>query len=258
MQNISTAYHPQMDSQSERTNQCLEQYLQIFIDYHQQNWALLLPLAQYTLNSWPNATTKKAPFELILGHIPRVHQSARPFKLPSVETQLHMFKQACEEAKEALWKAADIVLPTHFEPYQIGDKVWLEGHNLNTTHPSSKLAPRCYGPFLITHVISRTSYQLKLPHQWKLHNVFHATLLTPYKETALNGQLYQEPAPDLIDGQPEWEVESILRVRRRCNQLQFLIRWKGFTEAHNSWEPAKNIHVEELIEDFYKRHPLTI
>ena len=169
-----------------------------------------------------------------------------------------MFKQACEEAKEALWKAADIVLPTHFEPYQIGDKVWLEGHNLNTTHPSSKLAPRRYGPFLITHVISCTSYQLKLPHQWKLHNVFHATLLTPYKETALNGQLYQEPAPDLIDGQPEWEVESILRVRRRCNQLQFLIHWKGFTEAHNSWEPAKNIHVEELIEDFYKRHPITI
>ena len=66
-QNISTAYHPQTDGQSERTNQRLEQYLHIFIDYHQQNWASLLPLAQYTLNAWPNATTKKAPFELIMG-----------------------------------------------------------------------------------------------------------------------------------------------------------------------------------------------
>lgn len=50
------------------------------------------------------------------------------------------------------------------------------------------------------------SYQLKLLSQWKLHDIFHATLLTPYKETAINGQKYQEPVPDLIDRQLEWEV----------------------------------------------------
>ena len=58
-------------------------------------------------------------------------------------------------------------------------------------------------------MISRTSYQLKLPSQWKIHNVFHTTLLTRYKETALNGSSYQEPTPELIEGQPEWEVERI-------------------------------------------------
>ena len=257
-QNISTAYHPQTDGQSERTNQRLEQYLRIFIDYHQQNWASLLPLAQYTLNAWPNATTKKAPFELILGHIPNVHQTARPFKSPSVENRLQQLKQAREEAKEALWRATDMNLPTRFEPYQKGDKVWLEGRHLTTTHPSSKLAPRRYGPFPITRVVSRTSYQLKLPPQWKIHDVFHATLLTPYKETALNGKSYQEPAPDLVDGQPEWEVESILKVRRRRNQLQYLVRWKGFSEAHDSWEPAKDVHADELVQEFYKRHPNAI
>ena len=68
--NISTAYHPQTDGQSERTNQRLEQYLRIFIDYHQKDWVSWLPLAQYALNAWPNATTKKAPFETILGYIP--------------------------------------------------------------------------------------------------------------------------------------------------------------------------------------------
>ena len=101
-QNISTAYHPQTDGQSERTNQRLEQYLRIFIDYHQQTWASLLPLVQYTLNSWPNATTKKAPFELILGYVPKIHQSVRPFKSPSVEVRLQQLKQACGDAKEAL------------------------------------------------------------------------------------------------------------------------------------------------------------
>ena len=129
---------------------------------------------------------------------------------------------------------------------------------LSTTHPSSKLAPRRYGPFPITRVVSRTSYQLKLPPQWKIHDVFHATLLTPYKETALNGKSYQEPAPDLINGQLEWEVESILKVRRRRNQLQYLVRWKGFSEVHDSWEPAKDVHADELIQEFYKRHPNAI
>jgi transposase InsO family protein len=60
--NCSTAYHPQTDGQSERANQKLEQYIRIFTDYYQKNWRRLLPIAQYTLNSWPNATTKKAPF----------------------------------------------------------------------------------------------------------------------------------------------------------------------------------------------------
>ena len=167
-------------------------------------------------------------------------------------------KQARQDAKEALKKAADLGVPTRFEPYQLGDKVWLKGCNLTTTHPTVRLAPRRYGPFQITRVISRTSYQLKLPPQWKIHNVFHATLLTPYKETVLNGHQSQEPAPELIDGQPEWEVEQILRVRRYWRQVQYMIRWKGFLEAHDSWEPATNVHADELIQEFYKRHPKAI
>ena len=207
---------------------------------------------------WPNATTKKAPFELIMGHVPRVHQTARPFKSLTVEARLQQMKQARQDAKEALKKAADLEVPTCFELYQLGDKVWLEGRNLTTTHPMAKLAPRRYGPFPITRVISRTSYQLKLPPQWKIHDVFHATLLTPYKETTLNGNRNQEPAPELIDGQPEWEVEQILRVRRYQRQVQYLVRWKGFSEAHDSWEPATNVHADELVQEFYKRHPKAI
>ena len=167
-------------------------------------------------------------------------------------------KQACKDAQEALKKAANLEIPTRFEPYQLGDKVWLEGCNLTTMHPTVKLAPRCYSPFPITHVISRTSYQLKLPPQWKIHDVFHTTLLTPYKEMALNGNQNQEPAPELIDGQPEWEVEQILCVRRYWCQTQYLVRWKGFSEAHDSWEQASNVHADELIKEFYKRHPKAI
>ena len=193
-----------------------------------------------------------------MGYIPRIHQVPRPTKSPTLDQRLTNLSQAKQEVAEALRKAADLQLPSRFKPYQTGDKVWLEGRNLTTTHPTAKLAPRRYGPFPITRVVSRTSYQLKLPPQWKIHNVFHATLLTPYKETTLNGSHYQEPAPDLIEGQPEWEVERVMRVRRRRNQLQYLIRWKGFSDTHDSWEPAKHLHAEQLIQEFYKRCPTAV
>ena len=95
----------------------------------------------------------------------------------------------------------------------MGDKVWLEGTNLKTTHPTAKLAPKCYGPFPITNKISDIVYQLELPPQWKIHNMFHTSLLTRYRETEMHGENYPEPPPDIIEGEPEYEVEEILGSR---------------------------------------------
>jgi hypothetical protein len=140
-QNISTTYHPQTDGQSECTNQWVEQYLQIFTNFQQNDWVSWLPLAQYAHNSWPNATTKKAPFELIMGHIPRVHQTTRTSTSPSVETHLQHVTEVWQQAVEAIRRSQELITrtPTHFIPYCVGDKVWLDAKNLNTSHPSAKL-----------------------------------------------------------------------------------------------------------------------
>jgi hypothetical protein len=256
--NASTAYRPQTDGQSECSNQKVEQYTRIFTNFHQNNWRRLLPLAQFAFNTWPNATTKKAPFELIMGHIPRIHQTFRVTTSPPLNDRLALITQARKDAADALRRSQALELPSNFVPYCVGDCVWLEGKNLNTTHPSAKLAPRRYGPFLVTSVVSRTSFRLKLPSNWKIHNIFHGTLLTPYKETATNGNHYQEPVPDLVNGQPEWEVEQILGARKRRQQLQYLVRWKDFSEAHDSWEPLQNINADQLIQKFYRDHPSAI
>jgi hypothetical protein len=187
-----------------------------------------------------------------------VHQTFRVTTSPPLNNQLALITQARKDTADALHKSQALELPSNFVPYCVGDCIWLEGKNLNTTHPSAKLVPRRYRPFLVTSVVSRTSFRLKLPPTWHIHNVFHRTLLTPYKETAINGNKYQEPAPDLVNGQPEWEVEQILGARKRCQQLQYLVRWKGFSEAHDSWEPLSNINTDQLIQEFYCKHPTAI
>jgi hypothetical protein len=103
---------------------------------------------------------------------------------------------------------------TNYKPYQEQDWVWLEATNLKTTHLTAKLAPKWYGPFTITKKVSDVVFQLELPHQWKVHNVFHASLLTPYIETELHEPNYPKPPPDILEGDLEFEVEQIVGSRR--------------------------------------------
>ena len=67
-QNVSTAYHPCTDGQSEHTNQWLETYLQFFVNQQQNDWAVYLPLAEFAHNNWRNATTGESPFQLLIGY----------------------------------------------------------------------------------------------------------------------------------------------------------------------------------------------
>ena len=69
-----------------------------------------------------------------------------------------------------------------FTPFKKGDKVWLDTRNLKMSH-HKKIRPKREGPFEITKVIGPVTYQLDLPKTWKIHNVFHATLLRQYNET---------------------------------------------------------------------------
>src|SRR6266478_3936383 len=165
-QNISTAYHPQMDGQSERTNQWLEQYLRIFGNGAQTDWAKWLPLAQYTHNAWPNAGTGKSPFELIMGHVPYVHVGKTHSLAPAVDSRLAQTRAMRQAAQQAITHAQQITIrATKYKPFEEGQKVWLEATHLKTMHPTVKLSPRRYGPFEITKKLSHVVYQLRIPQQ---------------------------------------------------------------------------------------------
>jgi hypothetical protein len=93
--------------------------------------------------------------------------------------------------------------------YKQGQQVWLEARNLALPYGTIKLAPRCHRPFKIMKVISPVAYKLELPHQWAIHPVFHALLLTPYVETKEHSPNYSRPPPDLIGGEEQYKVETI-------------------------------------------------
>jgi hypothetical protein len=103
--NMSTAYHPQTDGQSERTNQGLEIFIQCYCNEEQDNWHIWLPMAEFTHNQWPNATTKKTPFDLIMGYTPRTEWMKKPSPIPQVEERLAELEQVRRAAWDAMLKA---------------------------------------------------------------------------------------------------------------------------------------------------------
>jgi hypothetical protein len=220
-QNISTAYHPQTDGQSERANARLEQYLRIYGNAEQDDWAELLPMAQYVHNSWINTSTGYTPFDLLIGHMPTMNVSTDVTNVPEVARRKEWLEQARQCAQATMRNAQQLVLQRgerkkgqcHYCGHTVGDKVWLEGANLKLTHPKAKLDAKRYGPFPITKEISPVVFQLALPSQWRIHNVFHTSLLTPYKETEEHGENFMQPPLELIEGQEEYEVEQIVNSR---------------------------------------------
>ena len=91
-----------------------------------------------------------------------------------------------------------------------------------------KMKPKQEGPFRITEVLGPLTYRLQLPTSWGIHNVFHATLLKPYRENETYGQNFPEPPPELVEGEEVYEIETILNHRKRGRGYQYYVKWQGY------------------------------
>jgi len=214
---------------------------------------MYLPLAEFAHNNWPNETTGESPFFILYGFNPHADWTDKPSPIPQVALRLDQFKMARQCAQELMIKAQQSWVKHKDMPkYQNGDLVWLEGHHLCTNQPTAKLAPKRHGPFPIIQVMSPVNYQLRLPTQWSIHDIFHINLLTPYQETKLHGSNYSRLAPDLVDNEEEYEVEKILDSWQfgRGRKKQYLIKWKGYPDSDNKWVDHKDIHAPEAIREF--------
>ena len=205
-------------------------------------------------NQWPNATTQCSLHKLLLGYCPSVvEEPTGVMNNETVEARHRLIKQHREAALQALNKVAQTTLVSQ---HKVEDWVWLKTKHLALPYASAKLAPKHHGPFQITKEISPVAYQLTLPRAWTIHDIFHSSLLTPYRETLKHGAQFQCPPPELIGNKEEYEVEQIINHRhhgKHC-QLQCLIHWKGYSAADDTWEPADQVHADELVKSYHTKY----
>ena len=262
----STSHHPQTDGQTEVMNKTLEDCLRAYVSTSQDDWDKMLPMVEFAINNSVNTSTNETPFFLNYGRHPHtpltlqlpVRQQAmnRCFsgELPAVESFTARMQQVIQQAKVNLVAAQqrqkayadqgrrDVVYP-------VGAQVLLSTKHLTLKHPGSrKLLPRYIGPFKVIARIGQVAYKLDLPQSMaRVHPVFHISLLEPYRKAANFKPL---PLPIEVEGELEYEVEAILdkRVVGPRKSAQYLVKWKGYGDEHNSWEPVRNLtHCREAL-----------
>jgi hypothetical protein len=167
-----------------------------------------------------------------------------------MKTLLHNREEALAAHELARSRMADRRKST-FTPFKKGDQVWLDSRNLKTIY-HKKMKPKREGPFEITEVLGPVTYKLKLPTSWRIHNVFHATLLRRYKENDTYGANFTEPPPELVEGEEVYEVETILNHRKRGCGYQYFIKWKGYPISDTSWESEHSFSNDGDILSQYK------
>ena len=94
-----------------------------------------------------------------------------------------------------------------------------------------------------------------LPTTWRMHRVFHVEMLRRKHEmddTETPGRVQPEPQiPHLSEKNKEWEVQEIIDKKGSGRTLKYRIRWKGFSEADDTWEPPSHLkNIKELIDEF--------
>ena len=269
---LSTAYHPETDGSTEQKNQVLEAYLSAFVAYTQDDWAEHLSSAELAINNRNATSTNISPFFLTHGYnvdpiqidekLEERNGRARLSPIAHGEQVVKKLKDARDWAEAAIAAAQQTQEQNanrYRQPaiqFKVGDKVWLNLKNVKTDRPTKKIDWR-HAKYTVTKVISSHAYELDVPSG--IHNRFHVTLLRPAATDPLPSQRQDDTQPPAIssddEGNPEWEIEEILRARThkrgRGRLRQVLVKWKGY--AQPTWEPLRAMENTLALIEFERR-----
>jgi hypothetical protein len=264
---FSTAYHPETDGQTERTNQTLEQYIRMYATYQQDNWNLLLPLAEFAYNNASSETTGISPFFANKGYHPRfdfnvppgpqLSQDAQEYtvNLQELHSNLKEWIKKSQDNSAVQWSRKHLPAPT----FQPGEKVLLNAEDIVTTRPSKKLSNRYLGPYEVVKQVSTHAYRLKLPSNSKIHDVFHVNKLEPYTNNTIENRTQPPPEPEIIEGEEEYEVQEILdsKINKRYKEpLRYLVRWVGYGPDADLWiSPSMLKNAQDKVRSFHQKYP---
>ena len=263
--NLSTAFHPITDGQTERMNQEIEKYLRIYVNYRQSDWAEWLALAEFAHNDKASSSTTMSPFYANMGYHPwKGIENAVESRNKAANNFGEKMKKIRDEAAAALEKAQK-TMKKHYDAhrrdapeFKVGDKVWLEGKDIATDRPTKKFDDTRLGPYEILEKVGASAYKLRLPETDQSHPVFNEAKLTPYVEPPAHRR-EKRLVPQIISGYKEYEVEEILKHRKRGRGFQYLIKWKNYPLGERTWEPRRHLtHMKKLLDRYNAEHNIKI
>jgi hypothetical protein len=276
---MTTAFNPQSDGQSENTNRTMEQILRAYVDPRQQDWDLHLAAAEFAINDSKHKSTGFKPFDLVYGshnspmsqldvylqaalrdgqQNPKANQFVETWRKNLRDARIKIINAQQQQTRQYDQRHRPV-------QFNIGERVLLSAKSLTApTHRDTKwkLRDQWYGPLTVTKVIRGdgsknlppVAYQIRLPHQWKMHNVFAVNKLKSYTPSDNNKWPNRKraliPPTEMIDGQKEQVVERVLghrdvsrrRGNRTIKERQWLIRWAGEGAEEDQWLSVKNIN----------------
>ena len=238
---LSTAFYLQINGQTEWQNSTLEVYFQAFVNFKQNNWAKLLTMAEFAYNNAKNASTRHTPFELNCGYHPRVFfkKDTNPCSRSKTANELLVkLRELMTVCRKNLYHAQELQKRAHNKgvkpkSYIPGDKIWLNSKYIKTKQ-NRKLEAKFFGPFRVLHPVGKQAYKLELPKKWKIHNVFHVSLLE--QNTTKKGRVEKVPELDAGDNSKEYKVEAIWdnavyameSESGHLSGLYYLVAWKDY------------------------------
>jgi hypothetical protein len=269
--NLSTAFHPQTDGQTERVNQTLETYLRHFSSFQQDDWTDLLPMAEYAYNTAVSEATKVSPFFANYGFNPETQwaEQSDPSEMewsnPASEKLLKRFQKIWSYLQDNIVDAQQRMAKYYNQKAQkqprirIGDLVMVNMKNMKTKRPSKKLDHKKLGPVKVVEKIGKRAFRVELPPQAKNHPVFHVSELEPYRHSQMDGRHQPPPPVEEIEGESNYIVESIgkSRLNKSRKRVEYLVFWEGYPPEEATWEPFENLEdtAENLLVDFHLRYP---
>ena len=228
-------------------------------------------MVEFAMNNSVHAGLKYTPFFLNFGLHPVTPIMLEAIKLtkesiskdtskcPAAKHYLLAREEAFKHAMDQLSKARDryksYADAKRTDPtYKKGDFVLLSTVNLNKHQQRRKLYPRFVGPFEIIEEVNDVAFKLDIPSTMPIHDVFHVSLLKPYKK---GKSPTPPPLPIEVDGELEYEVEKVLLHReRKTNKVtrkEYYLKWLGYGPEHCTWEPEDNLeNAADVIDDYWK------
>ncbi|GJW58885.1 putative reverse transcriptase domain-containing protein, partial [Tanacetum coccineum] len=247
---MSTAYHPQTDGQSERTIQTLEDMLRACVIDFGGSWDVHLPLAEFSYNNSYHSSIRCAPFEALYGRKCRspvlwaeIGESSLigPELVQETTDKVVLIKEKLKAARDRQKSYADNRRkPLEFE---VGDRVMLKvspWKGVIRFGKKGKLAPRYVGPFEILERVGHVAYRLRLPEELSgVHDTFHvsnlkkcladASLHEPLDEIKVDKILcFVEEPVEIMDR----EVKSLKRSRISLVK----VHWNSKHGPEFTWE----------------------